>query len=420
MKKTVAIILSLVLIVGIISPNILLTFCNAEESSYSGIVDNGGSEDSVYTTKVCNDGTAQKVSNQKYNGNYSTKITSNVGKDIACRLEIDSTGENYSKIPLNKKVYITFWAKADETDGFNGVIYARKINQKPKSGSDLSLSGNTDAFAFGTKADASGYSEIPKDWNQYFITVNNNLVGGYNSFYAYIDILGKGTIYIDDFDIIDPNAGLVIDGEGYDGVFENGGSESGVYKLGSGGVTATTLITTEEKRSGSASTKFISKSSGINANLTLTSINEKYDSIPKGRSLYLSFWAKADEKVGFTGAICSGNVYQSGKDEDGKNIQNKIDGYTTNYGFGKGAGKSTWEEVSKEWSHYFIAIKKPLLDGFESIIEEKVKAKAPAIAIYQVLKDNYGYTGKYDKYSGFVVSKSWSYESSSNTCSRWW
>lgn len=41
-------------------------------------------------------------------------------------------------------------------------------------------------------------------------------------------------------------------------------------------------------------------------------------------------------------------------------------------------------------------------DGFEEIIEAKVKAKAPAIAIYQVLKDNYGYTGKYSTIKAYT------------------
>ena len=41
-------------------------------------------------------------------------------------------------------------------------------------------------------------------------------------------------------------------------------------------------------------------------------------------------------------------------------------------------------------------------DGFEDIIEAKVKAKAPAIAIYHVLRDNYGYTGKYSTIKAYV------------------
>ena len=34
-------------------------------------------------------------------------------------------------------------------------------------------------------------------------------------------------------------------------------------------------------------------------------------------------------------------------------------------------------------------------DGFEHIIEEKVKTTAPAIAIFQYLVKEYGYTGSY-------------------------
>lgn len=45
---------------------------------------------------------------------------------------------------------------------------------------------------------------------------------------------------------------------------------------------------------------------------------------------------------------------------------------------------------------------KKKIDGFEDIIESKVKAKAPAIAIYHVLRDNYGYTGKYSTIKAYV------------------
>jgi len=47
-------------------------------------------------------------------------------------------------------------------------------------------------------------------------------------------------------------------------------------------------------------------------------------------------------------------------------------------------------------------IVKKKLDGLEDIIEQKVKANAPAIAIYYVLKDNYGYTGKYTTVKSYV------------------
>ena len=45
---------------------------------------------------------------------------------------------------------------------------------------------------------------------------------------------------------------------------------------------------------------------------------------------------------------------------------------------------------------------KKKIDGFEGIIDEKVKAKAPAIAIYHVLRDNYGYTGKYSTVKSYI------------------
>lgn len=43
------------------------------------------------------------------------------------------------------------------------------------------------------------------------------------------------------------------------------------------------------------------------------------------------------------------------------------------------------------------------IDGFESIIEEKyLKNKAPAIAIYNLLKDEYGYTGSYSTIKAYT------------------
>lgn len=42
-------------------------------------------------------------------------------------------------------------------------------------------------------------------------------------------------------------------------------------------------------------------------------------------------------------------------------------------------------------------------DGFETLIEQKyIKDKAPTIAIYQVLKENYGYTGSYSTLKAFT------------------
>ena len=43
-------------------------------------------------------------------------------------------------------------------------------------------------------------------------------------------------------------------------------------------------------------------------------------------------------------------------------------------------------------------------DGFESIIEEKVKTGAPAIAICNYLKKHHGYTGSYTIIKDFIQS----------------
>jgi len=45
---------------------------------------------------------------------------------------------------------------------------------------------------------------------------------------------------------------------------------------------------------------------------------------------------------------------------------------------------------------------KKKLDGFEGIINAKVNEKAPAIAIYKLLADGYGYTGKYSTVKAYV------------------
>jgi len=45
---------------------------------------------------------------------------------------------------------------------------------------------------------------------------------------------------------------------------------------------------------------------------------------------------------------------------------------------------------------------KKKIDGFESIIEEKVLLKAPTISIYKVLKEKHGYTGSYSTLKSYV------------------
>ena len=351
MKKIMSFVLSITLIAGIILPTFSVSMFISAEEAYTGVIDNGGSEEAAYSFVYGgNSITNERNSAEAHGGNYSTKIITNAsGMDASIR--IDST-TNYNKIPLNKEVYITFWAKADETAGFKGAIFSGNVYQTGANGSSNKLDNYTSTYAAGTGSVQSKWEEFPKEWKQYYIKVQKPFEDGYTGCYSFINMYGKGTLYIDDFDIIEAS---VLNNS----IIDNAGSEQSIYQFVDGGNTITSSQNSEQVHSGSYSTKIVTKTTGMNASIRIDSTTN-YNKIPLNKEVYITFWAKADETAGFKGAIFSGNVYQTGANGS----SNKLDNYTSTYAAGTGIVQSKWEEFPKEWKQYFIKVQKPFEDGY--------------------------------------------------------
>ena len=351
MKKIMSFVLLIALISGVILPTFSCSLNISAEEAYTGVIDNGGSEEEAYSFVYGgNSITNERNSAEAHSGNYSTKIITNAsGMDASIR--IDST-TNYNKIPLNKEVYITFWAKADETAGFKGAIFSGNVYQTGANGSSNKLDNYTSTYAAGTGSVQSKWEEFPKEWKQYFIKVQKPFEDGYTACYSFINMYGKGTLYIDDFDIIEVS---ILNNS----IIDNAGSEEFIYQFVDGGNTITSSQNSEQVHSGSYSTKIVTKTTGMNASIRIESTTN-YNKIPLNKEVYITFWAKADETAGFKGAIFSGNVYQTGANGS----SNKLDNYTNTYAAGTGTVQSKWEEFPKEWKQYFIKVQKPFEDGY--------------------------------------------------------
>lgn len=351
MKKILSLVVALAIVIGVALPILPTLYANAE--GYTGVIDNGGSEEKPYPL-VSGFDTATNTSDstEAHSGSFSTKIVTSAS-GIDGSIMIEST-DNYDKIPLNKEVYITFWAKADETAGFKGAIFSGNVYQTSTDGSNNKLDNYTSTYAIGSGSLQSKWEEFPKSWKQYYIKVQKPFINGFDAMYSYINMYGKGTLYIDDFDIVEISAG-----DADTTIIDNAGSEEMAYQFINGGDTATNSKESSVVHSGGFSTKIVTKGRGMNASIKIEStIN--YDKIPLNKEVYISFWAKADDTAGFLGAIASGNVYQTAADGS----SNKLDNYTDTYAAGTGTSRSEWVEFSKEWTQYFIKVQKPFVEGY--------------------------------------------------------
>ena len=348
MKKIILFILSIVLIVGIILSTFSVALSISAEEAYTGVIDNGGSEEMPYPF-VDGGYTATNTHNtdEVHSGNYSTKIVTSIA-GMNASFKIEST-TNYSKIPLNKEVHITFWAKADETSGFRGSIFTGNVYQTGTNGTSNKLDDYILTFAAGTASTENGWVEFDKEWKQYFIKVQKPFADGYTGCYSFINLRGKGTLYIDDFDI------TVLNSQSGD-IIDNASSELMAYEAyGNAGNPAE--HSSDEAHSGSFSTK-ISK----NGSIRITS-STNYNKIPLNKEVYISFWAKADKSVGYKGTIYTGNVYQTGAN----GASNKLDNYMLTFAAGSAITEDGWVEFGKEWKQYFIKVQKPFADGYNGM-----------------------------------------------------
>ena len=129
LKKIMAFVLSVVLIAGIIVPTFLVTLNISAEEAYTGVIDNGGSEEMAYPfVDGGNTATNTQDSSQVHSGDYSTKVVArNSGMNASFRIESTT---NYNKIPLNKEVYIHSGQKQTIPKVLR-VLYLREMFIRP-------------------------------------------------------------------------------------------------------------------------------------------------------------------------------------------------------------------------------------------------------------------------------------------------
>ena len=86
------------------------------------------------------------------------------------------------------------------------------IYQVADDGTSLKLDGWSMSYAFGNsinEEDKDLWEDVPTEWKKYYIKVLHNFDIGYSSMYSYINFVGEGILYIDDFNIETASGGSV-------------------------------------------------------------------------------------------------------------------------------------------------------------------------------------------------------------------
>ena len=329
------------------------------------LIDNGGFElgDAIEVIPWESDVTPIRTYEESKTGRYSTKFvgTNNQKTDFI----IKSTTK-FADIPVGEKIALTFWAKADETTGFTGTFGTGNFAQGNVGawwGDRYKLDGDMMLYAFGgvngTAINSANYETLPTEWTKYYLSLPKTLIesDNYSAVFAEIKIFGTGTLYIDDFNIELFND--ILD----NGTVDNGGAENAAYSCA---YPENVTITHDSniKYNGRYSTKIAGNDNALaKLDMRIDSTGEHYAKIPLNEQIYITFWAKADDAVGFSGFIGSGNIYQLPSVEE----SGKRDGWAMTTAFGSSdMSEAGFVEISKEWTKYFIKVNDFFTDGFES------------------------------------------------------
>lgn len=305
-----------------------------------------------------------RTNEESKTGRYAAKYVAAEGQDK----EVFVVAENkYNDIPRDKKVALTFWAKAGE-NGFTGMFGTSNLAQGVRNswwGDRYRLDDFYGCwlYAFGgidkTGPNTADYATLSAEWTKYYLFMPITLIESedYSCVFAQIKIQGTGTFYIDDIDI------EVVDDIFDNGTVDNGGAEKGSYSY-EYPENVTVEQVTAEKLNGKYSTKFTSNGNALaKLDMRINSTGDHYAKIPLNEQIYITFWAKADDEIGFSGFMGSGNIYQVPSVED----SGKRDGYMMTAAFGSAdMSESGFVEISKEWTKYFIKVNNFFTDGFES------------------------------------------------------
>ena len=328
------------------------------------LIDNGNFEIGDPFIGYGGNASLYRTNEESKNGRYSAKYVATEGQDR----EVFVVAENkYNDIPVGKHLALTFWAKAGE-NGFTGMFGTSNLAQGIRNswwGDRYRLDDPYGCwlYAFGgvdkTGPNTADYATLSTEWTKYYLIMPIALIESedYSCVFAQIKIQGTGTFYIDDIDI------EVVDDILNNGTVDNGGAELGKYSY-EYPENVTVEQVTNEKLNGKYSTKFTSTGSALaKLDMRIDSTGDHYAKIPLNEQIYITFWAKADEEIGFSGFIGSGNIYQLPSVDD----SGKRDGYAMTTAFGSADMKeSGFVAISKEWTKYFIKVNNFFTEGFES------------------------------------------------------
>ena len=352
MKKVLAIVLTLCMLLSVIP---MALSVSAENTVSNLVFDFGDMENDIpgiLENSTDGKATSTKSDEAKKNGNFSNKMyfPDDANGNIVLWVESNT---NYDLLPLDEYVYVTFWAKADDVTGFRGAVLVNDTAQYDSNKQNKErIDGWSGQFGIGSGLGSDGWAEVSKVWTKYYVPVSSKTLTDteavdYEILVSMIYFTGKGTIYIDDINVEAQNPSLV----------DNGNFETGdAFSIGYEGY-ATHYRTTEESKSGRYSTRYDGTESDYRNIFVIA--EAKYNEIPRGEQIALTFWAKAGEG-GFTGMIGTPEVSQGERNGWYTSYKYRLDSEwgCWLYAFGGVEGDApnttNYESVPTEWTKYYI------------------------------------------------------------------
>ena len=205
----------------------------------------------------------------------SMKITSTNSGFVSSRVSAAVKDLDF----LNKTYYLSFWAKADDFNGYAYIQAPPLWHAKEQTGyyGEIALIGSGSKF----KSDEIEPVQLTDTgWVRYAEPIRLN--GTVSSdFDIRLFVRGSGTIWIDDVDIIEITS---------DGIIKNGDMESGAW-AGADGGDAVTESSVDYVHDGVKSAKITSTDAGyIGGTVSVSAKDLDFSN----KTYYLSMWAKAD------------------------------------------------------------------------------------------------------------------------------
>ncbi len=359
MKKVLAIVLTLCMLLSVIP---MALSVSAENTVSNLVFDLGDMENDIPGVLENSTGgmaTITRSDEAKKNGNFSNKMyfPDDANGNIVLWVESNT---NYDNLPLDEYVYVTFWAKADDETGFRGAVLVNDTAQYDANKENKErIDGWSGQFGIGSGLGSDGWEDVSKVWTKYYVPVSSKTLTDtesvdYEILVSMIYFTGKGTIYIDDINVEAQNPSLV----------DNGNFEIGDPFAGLGG-NASLVRTNEESKTGRYAAKYVA-TEGQDREVFIVAEN-KYNDIPIGKQVALTFWAKAGEN-GFTGMFGTSNLAQ-GVRNSWWGDRYRLDDYygCWLYAFG-GVDKTSpdtanYETLSTEWTKYYLFMPITLIES---------------------------------------------------------